>query len=199
VNRENVLVSLEAELKVGESARDELLNKRQELNHNIGRQQSEINRSSSKLMEIDSAVTYLKQEMIKLKASIGNTERKRDEETELREDLNVKINHSQLELRKLDDQLTIEDRTTGILSEDLQIHNEKKADLARENRELSDLLRKLQCQNSSLIANLESMERENEEAMYMLKRDEDYKELKITIGGSISTAQEIVYKKKSYN
>ena len=43
------------------------------------------------------------------------------------------------------------------------------------------------------------MERENEEVMYMLKRDEDYKELKVTIGGSISTAQEIIYKKKTYS
>lgn len=58
---------------------------------------------------------------------------------------------------------------------------------------------KLQCQNSSLVAQLETLQRENEECIYMLKRDEDYKELKITIGGSISTAQEIVYKKKSYN
>lgn len=49
-----------------------------------------------------------------------------------------------------------------------------------------------------LIANLEGMERENEEAMYMLKRDEDYKELKLTIEGSIGTAQQIIYKKKTY-
>jgi hypothetical protein len=42
------------------------------------------------------------------------------------------------------------------------------------------------------------MERENEEAMYMLKRDEDYKELKLTIEGSIGTAQQIIYKKKTY-
>ena len=50
-----------------------------------------------------------------------------------------------------------------------------------------------------MIASLEGMERENEEVMYMLKRDEDYKELKVTIGGSISTAQEIIYKKKTYS
>lgn len=199
VNRENVLVSLDAELKLGEAARDDLLNKRQELNNNIGRQQSEINRSSSRLMEVDSAVTYLKQEMVKMKVSIQTTERKRDDETEAREELNVKINHAQLELKKLDDMVSTEEKTTGVLGEELQVYNERKVDLTRENRELSDLLRKLQCQNSSLIANLEGMERENEEVMYMLKRDEDYKELKVTIGGSISTAQEIIYKKKTYS
>lgn len=150
VNRENVLVSLDAELKLGETIRDDLLNKRQDLNNNIGRQQSEINRSSSRLMEVDNAVTYLKQEMSKMKVSIQTTERKRDDETEAREELNVKINHAQLELKKLDDRLSTEEKTTAVLGEELQGYNERKVDLTRENRELSDLLRKLQCQNSSV-------------------------------------------------
>merc|ERR1712006_10426 len=86
------------------------------------------------------------------------------------------------------------DKLVAELNTELNMQNDKKIELNRENREYKELLSRLQCQNSTLVAQLETLQRENEECTYMLKREEDYKELKVTIGASISTAQEILQK-----
>jgi len=95
LNKENGVVSLDSEIKFIEQTRDELTSKRVEHTNNINRQQQEINKSSSKLMECENGLNYVKQEINKIKSAIQQTEKKRGDESELKDDLNQKLNHIQ--------------------------------------------------------------------------------------------------------
>lgn len=100
------------------------------------------------------------------------------------------------ECRRVEDLIQSEDKQINDYSEAFGKYTEQKIETSRQNTLYRESLSHLQCQNSGLIGQLETFQRENEEVMYMLRRDEDYKELKVTIGSSIQTAQDIMTKKR---
>jgi len=109
-NKENTIITLESDIKNNDQHKEELFSKRSELTNNINKQQAEINKSTSKLMENDNKLNYNKQEISKIKSAISHTEKKRSEESEVREDLNLKLNHHQAEHRRIDDRITNEEK-----------------------------------------------------------------------------------------
>ena len=197
INSNNSILGLEAQQKTHETNREEAMIKRNNILSLINKKDLELARASAKIKDNEDSQAFVKQEVSKLNDTINTVERKRAEEADIRAELTRKINAAESELRRVDDLVVNEQRNYENLNEEYKTLMEKKTEINKVNVSYRETLNQLQCQNSSLVGQLETFQRENEEICAMLRRDEDYKECAITVGASMNTASEMVSKKKN--
>jgi len=132
--------------------------------------------------------------MQRTQKEIESTDRKRYDEKLFTEENQQKISFVEIEFKKIEDKLQLETRQEYELSREVKKEDENRVKLASENRELRDALTSMGSYNSSLISQLETFQRENEEIKDILNRDRLYHELKRNVGDSMKLAREMLLK-----